>query len=285
MASKPRLITFEGEARSGKGTSARTVRQSLLAAGHRVVYIDQGQKFRAFARLALDRGVALTDQLAVGEFLEDLSARTELLHLLSLVAKMEQPEVEALLYTPEVSTGSARIGSHPRAQQVVMDVLLDQVRGIAGSESADIILIDGRDLIVKAHKMEAEGIAELLLGFFFRCDAAIAARRTEGIFVDLASMDTDEKLRLLDAIVRISERNRQDALRGVHPLREPMRAYPLHTLEFRPDDEEYVTQATREALASGVVSVNTSYTRSVQEMTDPVVALVERAMRVHSTGQ
>jgi len=53
-AGRARLITFEGEARSGKGTSARAARKALERAGQRVTFIDNGQKYRVLARLAVD---------------------------------------------------------------------------------------------------------------------------------------------------------------------------------------------------------------------------------------
>lgn len=277
-----RLITFEGEARSGKGTSVRAVREALQAAGHEVSFIDQGQKFRAFARLALDRQVPLEDQNAVSEFLNDPTARDEMLALLKTVGKMEQPEIDALLYTQEVATGSAQIGMNPHSQHLLVDVLFDQVQNIVTDDKPDIILIDGRDMADKGRKMANQGIAQFLLGYYFRCDTAIAARRTEGIFVEMDKMNVDEKLQLLDAITRISDRNRQDALRSVYPMREPANAYPLHTADFQVDDKAYVTQAAKSALESGVVSIDTSYTRSVQEMTGPVMALTTRALELHS---
>lgn len=275
-----RIITFEGEARSGKGTSVRAVREALQEAGCNVFFIDQGQKFRAFARLALDRKIPLEDQTAVTEFLQDPTMRDEMLELLKTVSHMEQPEIDALLYTQEVATGAAQIGMNPRSQHLLVDVLFDQVRNIVAEEKPDVILVDGRDMANKGRKMAEEGIADFLLGFYFRCDTAIAARRTEGIFVEMDKMNVDEKLQLLDAITRISDRNRQDALRSVHPMREPANAYPLHTGAFHLDDQEFVTQAAKSALDSGVVSIDTSYTRSVEEMTGPVVALTKRAFEL-----
>jgi len=279
-----KLITFEGEARSGKGTSARAVCDVFTTASQTVIYIDQGQKFRAFARLALDRGVSLDDQLAVSAFLQDAGIRKELLQLLALVAKMEEPEVEALLYTQEISEGSAKIGMNAHSQQIIVDVLFDQVRDISKSGDTNMVIIDGRDMIVKARAMQDQGFATFILGFYFRCDAAIAARRTEGIFVDVEDMDADDRLRLLDTILKVSDRNRRDAMRSVHPLREPGNAYALHTIDFRSDDSEYVDAAARVAQASGAVSVDTSYTRNVEEMTAPVIALSKRVVELHQVS-
>ncbi len=272
-----KVLTFEGEARSGKGTSVQAVRESLVARGRSVLFIDQGVKFRTLAKLARDKGVSLDDQAQLTDFLLDPDSRRAMLELLDQVTRMERSEIDALLYTPEVTTGSAQVGANPNAHPIVIELLFDQVRQ-AVQAGTDIVLIDGRRMEHYGRQMADEGVAQFVLGFYFRCDAAIAARRVTGIFVDMDKMNTDEKLQLLDAITKVSDRNRQDVLRSVDPMLEPANAYPLHTAVFQVDDEAYVTQAAMDALLSGIVSINTSYTRSVAEMTEPVVALASRAL-------
>jgi len=94
-------------------------------------------------------------------------------------------------------------------------------------------------------------------------------------------MSVDEKLVLLEAITKIGDRNRQDTLREVDPMLEPANAYPLHVADFASNDTHYVRQATLDALLSGMVSINTSYTRSVEEMTEPVVMIAAQALELH----
>ena len=278
-AGRARLITFEGEARSGKGTSARAARKALERAGQRVTFIDNGQKYRVLARLAVDRGIDLFDQAAIGNFLRSPKVRAELLDLLEEVTRLDQPEVDALLYTSDISTGSAQFGAHALTHPIVLDLLFDQVRRAADS-GAQVILLDGRTMAAKGRQMASQGIADFVLGFYFHCDAAVAARRTEGIFANIDEMDTDEKLRLLDGLMRISERNRQDTLRSVDPMREPNGALTLHTDEFRAGDAAYLDTLTSQALSAGVISMNTSYTRSVEEMTGPVTEITLRALGI-----
>lgn len=271
-----KLITFEGEARSGKGTSCKAVYQACLKAGYSVTFIDQGQKYRVLARLATDQGVDLTDQPAISVFLKKPETRAQLLELLETIAHYDQSQIDLLLYTDEMSTGSAQFGVNELTHEIVLELLFDQVRR-AADRGTEVILIDGRTMADKGRQMARQGIADFLLGFYFRCDTAIAARRTEGIFADTDKMPVEEKLRLLDGIIRISERNRQDTLRSVNPMREPGGALAFHTDEFY-DDSKYVDELTRQGLAAGVISINTSYTRAVEEMTAPVVAISMRAL-------
>jgi cytidylate kinase len=279
---KTKIITFEGEARSGKGTSVRAVHDQLIKENRQVVVIDQGQKFRVLAKLALDRGVILQDQAAVTVFLRDPATRPNMLELLGSLKSMDTEAINALLYTQDVSSGSAQIAQNANAHPLAVGLLFDQVEK-AVEDDADTVLIDGRSMEKYGRQMAEQKKAQFVVGFYFRCDASIAARRTTGIFVDMDAMSVEEKLRLLEAITKIGDRNRQDTHREVDPMLEPGNAYPLHAADFAANDTEFVHQATLDALLSGMVSMNTSYTRSVEEMTEPVVAIATRALSLHDT--
>jgi cytidylate kinase len=277
---KTKIITFEGEARSGKGTSVRAVRDQLTSDGRTVVVIDQGQKFRVLAKLALDRGVDLLDEAAVAEFLHDSGTRPALLNLLTALKTMEQAEIDDLLYIQAVSTGSAQVAQNADAHPLAVGLLFDEVEQSV-TDGADTILIDGRSMEKYGRQMAEQKKAQFVMGFYFRCDASIAARRITGIFMDIDAMDDAKRLELFSAIIKVSDRNRADTLREVDAMLEPENAYPLHPAKFINDDAEYVRQATLNALLCGVVSINTSYTRSVEEMTRPVVALSTHALSLH----
>jgi len=275
-----KIITFEGEARSGKGTSVRAVRERLVAEGRKVVVIDQGQKFRTLAKLAVERGVELSEQAEVTTFLASPQTRPAMLKLLNKVAKMRPGAVNDLLYTQQISNGSSEIGKNAKAHPLVVGLLFDEVRQ-AATNGIDTVLIDGRAMEKYGRQMAEEHMGQFAMGFYFRCDAAIAARRIMGNFMDVDAMGVDQKLELLETITKVSNRNRDDTLREVDPMHEPANAYPLHTADFNVSDPVYVHQATLDALMSGMVSINTSYTRSVAEMTDPVVALATHALELH----
>lgn len=68
----PKLITFDGEARSGKGTVVQTVKDHLRdTLGYKVMLIDAGQVFRVLVVAAMRDGVSLEDPLAIDAFLGD----------------------------------------------------------------------------------------------------------------------------------------------------------------------------------------------------------------------
>jgi cytidylate kinase len=279
---KTKIITFEGEARSGKGTSVRAVRDQLMRDGRSVVVIDQGQKFRVLAKQALDSGVNLEDQSAVTTFLRDPGTRPAMLELLASLKEHQQAAVDAQLYNQAVSTGSAQIAQNADAHPLVVGLLFDEVQASVEA-GADTVLIDGRSMEKYGRQMAEQQIAQFVVGFYFRCDASIAARRVTGIFMDIDAMDDAKRLELFSAIIKVSDRNRADTLREVDAMLEPENAYPLHPAKFMSDDADFVQQATLNALFSGMISINTSYTRSVEEMVQPVVALATTALELHDT--
>ena len=68
----PRLITFDGEARSGKGTIVQFTKDYLRdELGLKVMLIDRGQTFRTLVVAATRAGVDLDD----AEAIEDMAVR------------------------------------------------------------------------------------------------------------------------------------------------------------------------------------------------------------------
>jgi cytidylate kinase len=273
------LLTFEGEARSGKGTSVEAVRWALAERDYDVRVIDQGRKFRTLARLALDSGVALDKPAAVSAFLRDEKTQPGMLELLESLDTMDDAQVKTLLYTQEVGNGSGKIGARPEAHPMVIDLLFKQVKQAVDAK-ADVVLIDGRCMEKYGRQMAKDKIAQFVLGFYFRCDVAIAARRVTSIITDTSKMTDAEKLRMFDALMGISGRNRDDVLRPTDPMEEPEDALQLHLRRFHGQlhDAEYVRLKTLEALRKGAVSMDTSYTETVGQMTDSVVALAIQAL-------
>lgn len=277
-----KVLTFEGEARSGKGTSVRAFNEALGEVGRSVLTIDQGLKFRTLACLALGRNdpeLLLEDQDYLSEFLIADTTRDDMLSLLGDVAVMPRDKMDALLYTSDISKASGMVGKNPLSHDIAISLLFDQVK-VAANNKVDTVLIDGRCMEKYGRRIADEQIAQYVMGFYFRCDAAVAARRTTGIFVDHHKMSVPDRLCLLEEITKISDRNRSDTLRSVDPMREPANSYRLDLSSFD-DNPEFVDQYTVEALQSGMIALTTTYTKSVEEMTVPVVAIARRAVEIH----
>ena len=98
----PHILTYGGEARSGKGTSVAAVKQRLSEVGiqHRV--IDQGLKFRVLAELALTQRKSMDDQTELTDFLSADSTHSDLLRTLDEVAAMKETEVKSYIYNPVI---------------------------------------------------------------------------------------------------------------------------------------------------------------------------------------
>jgi len=274
------VMTFEGEARSGKGTSVRAVRAALEAEGYEVTIIDQGIKFRALAKIGVDQGVDLDNDDAITDFLQAEDTQPAMLDLLARVRTMTKEEVDDLLYTPDIGAGSGKIGNNSIVHPIVISILFAEVER-AIEDGADIVLIDGRCMEKYGRQMTERKIAQYVMGFYFRCDTSIAGRRTSGIFIDMDHMCDEDKLRLLSEITRASDRNKSDAQREVDPMVEPAGAYTLRPAEFDHSSPERVREAALEIVnGTGMVSMDTSYTRSVEEMTNPVVVLALEVLNV-----
>lgn len=66
------LVTFDGEARSGKGTIVQTTKDYLRdECGYKVMLIDRGQTFRVLVVAATKAGVDLDDPVAIDAYLQD----------------------------------------------------------------------------------------------------------------------------------------------------------------------------------------------------------------------
>ncbi len=79
----------------------------------------------------------------------------------------------------------------------------------------------------------------------------------------------------LSTLYRIkSPCNRSDTLRDVDPLREPHHAYHLDLLAYHQPNSDVPYKTTVDILhGGGMVTVDTSYTCSIQQMTGPVTEL------------
>lgn len=232
--SLPKLITFDGEARSGKGTIVSGVKDYLRdECGYKVMLIDAGQVFRVLVVAASRSGVNLDDADALDAFLSDQAEAEKCVKLVKDVYHMSKDERDSLLYTNEVGANSAKVGARPLSQAFKDDILRKWYHD-AHTEGYDVILHDGRALEETGAMLESEGLCDFMMGLYFTCDGVIGARRTLGFatttYDDLSDVDKEKVDELVE---QIKERNRKDAERTVQPVMPPSGA-PVFSLPQAP---------------------------------------------------
>lgn len=262
----PKLITFDGEARSGKGTIVSRVKDYLRDEhSYKVMLIDAGQVFRCLVVAATNRGVDMDDPAAIDRFLGDEESAEASVQFVKAVYHMEKIDRDALLYSSEIGVNSAKIGARPLSQEF-KDKLLRKWLRDAGAEGFEIVLLDGRALEEVGKQLEAENLCAYILGFYFTCDPLVGALRTLGFATSpVDALNTQDRKRVEMLASEIVERNRADAERDVQPIVAPVGA-PVISL---PDSPEVHTSASRY-----MAIVDTSAIMTKDQMTDPIERLV-----------
>lgn len=221
----PALITFDGEARSGKGTIVQATKDYLRDEhGRNVMLIDAGQVFRVLVVAATRAGVDMNNAAALDAFLGDPIMVEGCVQLVKDVYHMEKSERDGLLYTNEVGANSAVVGARPLSQ-TFKDELLKKWLKDASDEGYDTVLLDGRTLEEVGTMLEDEGFCRFVLGLYFVCDPIVGARRTLGYAKKAYDELTAEEKSSVDELVQqINERNAKDRTRTVQPVLPPVSA-------------------------------------------------------------
>jgi len=275
----PNLVTFEGDARSGKGTCVTEVANALREDGRSILEIDQGQKFRVLGYLALMSDVRLDVDLdaEIEAFLESESTQSAMLGQLDRLSAMPKEDVHELLYSSPISYAAKKIATRPQSHELAVGTMFDQVAE-AKDLGIDTVLIDGRAVEAYGREMHADKLALYSLAYYFQCDSSRSAQRVRKDFRTLKNMSDKEKLALLDEIVNIAERNSDDAQRNVDPMVNANLAFNLALLRGLPEDEDERKDALDQVIETGVVSVNTSHTTRIAQMTKPVVEVTRHVL-------
>lgn len=218
----PKLVTFDGEARSGKGTVVQYTKDHLRdVEGHKVMLIDAGQVFRVLVVGATRAGVDVDDPDAIDAFLSDEANAESSVQLVKDVYHMSKEERDALLYTNEVGANSAKIGARPLSQSF-KDELLRKWLANAHQEGYDTVLLDGRALEETGEMLVAAKLCDFELGLYFICDPQVGARRTLGYATTAYGDLAPEAQKAVDQLVaQIDARNAADRLRKVQPIVPP----------------------------------------------------------------
>lgn len=267
----PILITFDGEARSGKGTIVQATKDYLRdTAGYKVMLIDAGQVFRVLVVGATNSGVDLDNPAAIDEFLNDNESAEECVRLIKQVYHMDKDQRDGLLYTNQVGRNSAKIGARPLSQ-AFKDQLLKKWLGDARQEGYQIVLLDGRALEEVGAMLEQENLCQFKVGLYFICDPYVGARRTLGYaktqFDKLASED---QAKVEELVKQINARNQSDRDRVVQPIKKPTSAPTI----YLPDVTELATSQSR-----FMATVDTSADMTKQQMTGPVMQLIAELLK------
>jgi cytidylate kinase len=261
----PILITFDGEARSGKGTIVQATKDYIRdTLGHKVMLIDAGQVFRVLVVAATRAGVDLTDAVAVDAFLADDTNIHASVQLVKDVYHMQKSERDALLYTNAVGIGSAQVGARPLSQDF-KDLLLRGWLKDAHNDGFEVVLLDGRALGEVGHSLEREGLCDFRLGLYFICNAVVGARRTLG-FAGIAyeALEPVQKSAVDELIIQIDVRNEADEKRPVQQLVRPHDT-PISHLP-------HIEQASDST--PPIYLLDTSADMTKDEMSRPVMELV-----------
>lgn len=263
----PTLITFDGEARSGKGTIVQATKDYLRDNKNlKVMLIDAGQVFRVLVVAATRAGIDLEDPDAIDRFLSDDKNAEAAVRLVKEVYNMSKEQRDSLLYTNEVGENSAKVGARPLSQEF-KDMLLTKWMRDARSEGFQIVLLDGRALEEVGSRLASENLCEFPVGLYFICDAKVGARRTLGFATkQYDELSVDEKESVDKLINQIDVRNQADRVRAVQPL-------------VRPDTEvSKLPNISSPSMITGrpMYLVDTSADMSKQEMSEPIIELVAK---------
>jgi cytidylate kinase len=266
----PILVTFDGEARSGKGTIVQATKDYLRdAEGHKVMLIDAGQVFRVLAVAAERVGVDLDNPAEVDAFLSDDKNAEDSVQLVKDVYHMSKEERDALLYTNEVGHNSARIGARGLSMTFKNSLLKKWLRD-ARIDGFDVVLLDGRTLDEVGTMLEREGLCEFKIGLYFICDPIIGAKRTLGFATkSYEELTQEEKASVDELVAQIGIRNESDAKRAVEPIVRP--DVPVSVLP------EIIPASGTDQRPMYLIDTSNDLTK--QEMSDPVTKLVADSIR------
>jgi cytidylate kinase len=261
----PKLITFDGEARSGKGTIVQATKDALRDDyGYHVMLIDGGQVFRCLVVAASRAGVDLNNPSAIDVFLEDDENAEACVHFVKDVYHMSKSERDSLLYTNQVGADSAKIGARPLSQAFKDELLKKWLRD-ARVEGFEVVLLDGRALEETGTMLENEGLCNFIMGLYFTCDATVGAMRTLGFAGRRYEELSPTLAKSVDELVaQIEARNKADRERAVQPIVPPKNAPILHL----PDIGEIEVPNGR-----FMATVNTSTSMNKTQMSAPIAAL------------
>lgn len=271
----PKYITIQGQARSGKGSLVRALK-AKLEREFRVLTIDQGLKFRVLAKMALDQGIDYEDLSVLREFVSNHERQQEVLVYLHQAAQLSKPELDELYYIHTVGNISGMFGKIPETHDVVVSLLLDEVRQAQGVY--DVILVDGRAMYGYGKQLAQEKIVDYVLAIDVMCEPLTAARRVTQLFEPVEHLSQEQLVQLIYTTQDISRRNSSDARRKRDPSVYLHEAFEFDVLHV-PESDEAFEKMCRKVAEVGVLSLDNSFTRSLEQFTEPSVKLIYNVLK------
>jgi cytidylate kinase len=226
MSPAARVLAIDGPAASGKSSTAEAVARALEA-----VHLDSGALYRALTVVALDAG---TDDPAVilrraGERGLGLVRQGR-----TFVPVLDGRSAEPRLRDPAVNARVSGVSAQPALRAWVNARLREAARAAGPA----ILVLDGRDIGTTV-------FPDAPLKIFLTATPEVRARRRL-----LQRGETPSPERLAREAAELAERDRQDRVRAVAPLRQAPDAIVLDTsgLGFA-EQVEFIVSLARERLS------------------------------------
>src|SRR4051812_43573016 len=105
------VIAIDGPAGAGKSSVARAVAEELG-----FTYLDSGAMYRCLALVALEAGIGLDDEEALGELVCGLEIGLD-----GRRALLGQRDVSAAIREPGVTAASSQVSVHPRVREAMVE--------------------------------------------------------------------------------------------------------------------------------------------------------------------
>ena len=190
------VIAIDGPAGSGKSTVARAVAHALGWS-----FLDTGAMYRAVTVEALDRGLDLTDEVALGELAESLTLTT-----LPRVT-VNGRDVEDEIRTDQVNAGVSIVAANPLVRRSMVSRQRELAAALPGGS-----VVEGRDIAT-----------------------VVFPSATLKVFLT-ATLEERAQRRGEEGVDSVARRDDADSTREASPLRQARDSYVLDTTGRSVDD-------------------------------------------------